>query len=146
MGSEMTSVIYQATVTTEGNRPAETYVGLTENSFKTRYASHKSSFRDPNKRLSTELSKHIWHLKDAKLEFNVTWKIVCNSKACKSLAVGSWVTSFSRVLPTSYVVFRAGKPIESVVYCFSNTEKMELMKTHTNSSVLFIIIYLFIFY
>ena len=72
MGSEMTSVIYQATVTTEGNRPAETYVGLTVNSLKTRYASHKSSFRDPNKRLSTELSKHIWHLKDAKLEFNVT--------------------------------------------------------------------------
>ena len=72
MGSKMTSVIYQATVTTEGNRPTETYVGLTENSFKTRYASHKSSFRDTNKRLSTELSTHIWHLKDPKLEFNVT--------------------------------------------------------------------------
>ena len=30
---------------------------------------HKSSFRDPNKRLSTELSKHIWPLKDAKIGF-----------------------------------------------------------------------------
>ena len=68
----MTSVIYQATVTTEGNRPAETYVGLTENYFKTRYSIHKSSFRDPNKRLS----KHIWHLKDAKIGFSLTQKIL----------------------------------------------------------------------
>ena len=29
-----------------------------------------------NSSLSTELSKHIWHLKDAKIEFNVTWKIL----------------------------------------------------------------------
>ena len=69
-------MIYQATVATEDNWPAETYVGLyTENSFKTRYSNHKS-FRDPNKRLSTELSKHIWHLKDAKIGFSLTWKIL----------------------------------------------------------------------
>ena len=39
-----------------------------------------------------------------------------NRKACKSLAVGSWFTSFSRVLPTSRVGCHAAKPIESVVY------------------------------
>ena len=66
------AVIYQATVATEDNRPAETYVGLTENSFKTSSSNHKSSFRDPNKRLNTELSKHIWHLKDAKIGFSLT--------------------------------------------------------------------------
>ena len=70
------SVVYLATVATNDNRPVRTYVGLTENSFKTRFANHKSSFRDPNKRLSTELSKHIWHLKDSKLEFKITWKIL----------------------------------------------------------------------
>ena len=70
------AVIYQATVATEDNRPAETYGGLTENSFETRYSNHKSSFRDPNKRLSTELSKHIWHLKDAKIGFCLTWKVL----------------------------------------------------------------------
>ena len=32
--------------------------------------------------------------------------------------LGSWVTSFSSVLPTSRVGYHAGKPIESVVYCF----------------------------
>ena len=31
---------------------------------------------------------------------------------------GSWFTSFSRVLPTSQVGYYAGKPIESMVYCF----------------------------
>ena len=40
-------------------------------------------------------------------------------KACKSLAFGSWFTSFSRVLPTSRVSYHAGKPIESVVYCLN---------------------------
>ena len=69
-------LVYQAIVTTEDNRPAQSYVGLTENSFKTRFANHMSSFRDANKRLSTELSKHIWHLKDAGLDFNITWKIL----------------------------------------------------------------------
>ena len=62
------SVVYQATVTTENSRPAQPYVGITENSFKTRFANHRSSFSDPNKRLSTELSKHIWRLKNAKPE------------------------------------------------------------------------------
>ena len=70
------AVMYQATVATEDNRPAETCEGLTENSLKTRYSNHKSSFRDPNKRLSTELSKHMWHLKDAKIGFSLTWKFL----------------------------------------------------------------------
>ena len=70
------SVVYQATAAASDNRPVQTYVGLTENFFKTRFANHKSSFRDPNKRLSTELRKHIWHLKDSKLEFKITWKIL----------------------------------------------------------------------
>ena len=38
--------------------------------------------------------------------------------ACKSLAFGSWFTSFSSILPTSRVGYHAGKPIESVVYYF----------------------------
>jgi len=62
----LSSVVYQATVTMEDNGPAQTYVGLTENSFKTRFANHKSSFSDPKKRLSTELSKHVWYLKEEK--------------------------------------------------------------------------------
>ena len=39
-------------------------------------------------------------------------------KACKS-PNGSWFASFSRVLPTSRMVYCASKPIERVVYCLS---------------------------
>ena len=70
------SVVYQATVSTSDDKPAQTYVGLTENSFKTRFANHKSSFKDPKKRLSTELSKHIWQLKESNTKFQIAWKIL----------------------------------------------------------------------
>ena len=35
------SVVYQATISTEDHNPPQTYVGLTENSFKTRYSNNK---------------------------------------------------------------------------------------------------------
>ena len=70
------SVVYHATVTTDDNTPAQTYVGLTETPFKIRFANHKSSFNNPNNRLSTELSKHVWCLKEAGLPFKISWKIL----------------------------------------------------------------------
>ena len=39
------SVIYQATVKRKDNNTTETYIGLTENDFKTRYRNHTASFR-----------------------------------------------------------------------------------------------------
>ena len=70
------SVIYQATVTTEDNKPDKTYIGLTENTFKTRFTNHKASFNHKTKRLNTELSKHIWQLKESNTRFKITWKIL----------------------------------------------------------------------
>ena len=57
------SVVYRTTVSTEDHNPPQPYVGLTENSFKTRYSNHKSLFSNANKRQNTELSKYIWYLK-----------------------------------------------------------------------------------
>ncbi len=74
------SIVYQATVSTNDNKPPETYVGLTENSFKTRYANHKSSFNSYEKRNSTELSKHIWELKRNNIDFNIKWKTLKRAK------------------------------------------------------------------
>ena len=74
------SVVYQATVSTNDGRPDQTYVGLTENSFKTRFTNHKASFSTPSKKHSTELSKHIWQLKDTKTDFNVSWRILKQAK------------------------------------------------------------------
>ena len=49
-------VIYQATVTRKDTKKEETYIGLTENQFKTRYNNHTNSFRNKKKRNSTTLS------------------------------------------------------------------------------------------
>lgn len=70
------SVIYQATVTRKDNNTAETYIGLTESDFKTRYRNHTASFRHAKHRNSTELSKHIWTLKDNDIEHFISWRIL----------------------------------------------------------------------
>ena len=75
------SVIYQATVKASDKRPTQTYVGLTENQFKTRYTNHKASFNNLKKRNSTELSKYIWDLKDNNITYSITWKILKRAKS-----------------------------------------------------------------
>ncbi len=77
-----TNVIYQATVTTQTT--TETYVGLATN-FKERYRNHKTSFRHENRRNETELSKHIWSLKDANKPFHLKWKVLQKSKAYSNI-------------------------------------------------------------
>ena len=69
-------VVYKATVTETVTNKQETYVGLTENTFKTRYNQHKSSFKLEHKKASTRLSEHIWALKDKKIEHKIDWRIL----------------------------------------------------------------------
>ena len=68
------NVVYQTTVTT-----TESYVGLASN-FKERYRNHNTFFRNSNRRNATELSKHIWTLKDANKTFHIKWKVFKKSK------------------------------------------------------------------
>ena len=75
------SVVYQATVTRKDNLTTETYVGLTENDFKTRHRNHTASFRHPRLRNSTELSKYIWKLKDSNIDYSLSWHILSNSRS-----------------------------------------------------------------
>ena len=75
------SIVYQATVKQENNQEEQTYVGLTENTFKTRYTEHKASFNHINKRHATTLSEHIWSLKDKNIQYNIKWKILTKAKA-----------------------------------------------------------------
>ena len=56
--------LFTGAVTRKDNNKKDTYIGLTENTFKTRYRNHTASFRHAKLRNSTELSKHIWTLKD----------------------------------------------------------------------------------
>ena len=76
-------VVYQATITTaEGT---ETYVGLTATEFKTRWRNHQKSFRHDSKRNDTELSKHLWQLKDQKKDFQISWRILAKAKSYSNL-------------------------------------------------------------
>ena len=76
-------VVYQATITTaEGT---ETYVGLTATEFKTRWRNHQMSFRHDSKRSDTELSKHLWQLKDQKKDFQISWRILAKAKSYSNL-------------------------------------------------------------
>ena len=70
-------IVYRATVTC-GSK-VETYVGLTATSFKSRYTNHKASFNMESKRNATELSKHIWDLKDNSLDYAIKWSILCRA-------------------------------------------------------------------
>ena len=69
------SLVYQATVEREDNTKQETYIGLTENSFKSRHSNHVSSFRNANKKHATELSKYIWHIKISTCNIQLAGKL-----------------------------------------------------------------------
>ena len=67
--------MYQATVTTDTDN-TNTYVGLTEGPFKTRYNNHKSTFKKPSSAQSTELSKYISELNGSNTNYKISWKIL----------------------------------------------------------------------
>ena len=71
-------VIYQAKVLAQGT--TESYVGLTEGEFKTRYRNHLTSFNNASKKNSTELSKHIWSLKANNIPFTLSWSILSKAR------------------------------------------------------------------
>ena len=70
----------QATVTRHDNKE-ESYIGLTDNTFKTRYNGHTSSFGNEQYRNATTLSNYIWTLKDKNINCSLKWKIIDRGKA-----------------------------------------------------------------
>ena len=75
------SVIYNANVRTESDAAGMNYIGLTEGTFKQRYTQYKLSFRNRNYSKSTELSKHIWTLKDSNTNYKIDWSILATAPA-----------------------------------------------------------------
>jgi len=71
------NVVYEATFTTQTS--SDSYVGFTTN-FKECYRNHTASFQHQNKTNETELSKHIWTLKDNNKPFTIKWRII---KQCR---------------------------------------------------------------
>ena len=80
-------IVYEATVTTINNH--NVYFGLADGTFKSRYNNHTKSFRLRTYEHETELSKHIWSLKDKNIEYTLNWRIKtkavsykCGSRKC----------------------------------------------------------------
>ena len=55
------------------------YIGMTSNTFKERYRNHIKSFTHKKYSNETELSKHVWHLKQKKTDFTIKWSIIKKS-------------------------------------------------------------------
>ena len=70
------SVVYQAVVTRQDNHTTQSYVGITKNTFKSRFDQHSQAFTNPSLRLSTELSKHIHMLKNNRIGYSIKWSII----------------------------------------------------------------------
>ena len=80
-------LVYEATSTTFSN--SFVYYGTFEGEFNSRYNNHTKSFRHRECMNETELSKHVWNVKDHGLDNNLTWEIQkkaspyqCGSKRC----------------------------------------------------------------
>ena len=78
------SVVYQAIVTRNDNNTSETYIGLTETDFKTRHRNHTASFRHAKHKNSTELSKHIWTLKNDNIDYSISWRVLSSNSPYNS--------------------------------------------------------------
>ena len=78
---QTSSLIYQAAVTRHDNNKEESYVGLTDNTFKTQCNGHTSSFRNEQYRNGTTLSNYIWTLKDKNINYSLKWKIIDRGRA-----------------------------------------------------------------
>ena len=68
-------------MTRHDNNKEESYIGLTDNTFKTRYNGHTSSFQNEQYRNATTLSNYIWTLKDKNINYSIEWKIIDRGRA-----------------------------------------------------------------
>ena len=71
----ISNVVYLAEVIREDGGPTNTYTGLTEGPFKTRWQGHKTSFKLEKYKNSTKLSTYIWSLKDKNIPYKIKWSI-----------------------------------------------------------------------
>ena len=84
-----TNVVYKADITTTDNNDTKTYIGVTSNDFKTHYRNHCKSINNIKYRNETELSKHIWQIKENGRSYEVKWgminQTICNSRQFKKM-------------------------------------------------------------
>ena len=71
-------IVYKATVITSNSKDPKHYIGMTSNTFKEQYRNHIKTFTHKKYSNETELSKHVWHLKQNKTDFTIKRSIIKN--------------------------------------------------------------------
>ena len=99
---------HSALVTRHDNNKEESYIGLTDNTFKTRYNGHTSSFRKEQYRNATTLSNYIWTLKDKNMNYSLKWKIIDRGRAYQARREKLWPLWLRKVLHN--IKTRTSKP------------------------------------
>ena len=69
------NIIYKATVTTNNTNDTKHYIGMTATTFKERSANHLFVIKN-TQTIKTELSKHIWKLKENNQGYTIKWSIL----------------------------------------------------------------------
>ena len=90
------------------------YPELAETTFKERYVNHKSSFKNENSKISTELSKYTWSFSENDKIPSIKWKIV---KIVYSKATSSFCKLCLTEKPFILNAFENEKCLNKKNYC-----------------------------
>ena len=77
-------VVYEAHVGKENEQ--KVYIGSTEPPFKKRHYNHKSDMNIESRRNNTELSKHVWRLKETNAPVTIKWRIAEQAKGYSNVS------------------------------------------------------------
>ena len=70
------NLVYKAEITSLPGGEVKDYIGICSTTFKDRLSTHHTSFNHRKYIASTELSKHIWNLKDSNKTYRIKWNLV----------------------------------------------------------------------
>ena len=74
------NIVYEVTVTAE-DETKRNYIGMTEHSFKTRYADHKQSFEKKKCATKTSLSRYLSKLKESGIKYSIKSSVMQRARA-----------------------------------------------------------------
>ena len=70
------NIVYRADVYDLTNNESKFYIGLAETTFKERYNNHKKDIKNERYKNNTELTKHVWSLKNQNHSYSIHWRVL----------------------------------------------------------------------
>lgn len=75
-------IVHRVKLQLEGSYKFKTYIGASENSFKSRFYSHKNAFRYSENKTKASLGNYIWEFEDNSARpFTLTWSVLNKASA-----------------------------------------------------------------